>query len=230
MERSISHLRANYSHAFCLAKCCSRTRMVNTSSVGICCSLSDLRPTQPRVTMSWRRCVVRWNSFWNILTLIRLPPLAKSVHVDVPSMRVADLRCERPRPRIATASPGLLRSGQVGQPEKPAGLAPRPKLLRAVHLPPPNRDGRKLNRSARLMNLSGKWLLSAGGEPCVNMLPTHCPNWLGFWAKFEVCSDAASRSCSINKSRNNRFSAEKHGGRDRDRTCDPYHVKVVLFR
>jgi hypothetical protein len=21
-----------------------------------------------------------------------------------------------------------------------------------------------------------------------------------------------------------------HGGRDRDRTCDPYHVKVVLFR
>ena len=23
---------------------------------------------------------------------------------------------------------------------------------------------------------------------------------------------------------------EKNGGRDRDRTCDPYHVKVVLFR
>ena len=23
---------------------------------------------------------------------------------------------------------------------------------------------------------------------------------------------------------------EKSGGRDRDRTCDPYHVKVVLFR
>ncbi len=22
----------------------------------------------------------------------------------------------------------------------------------------------------------------------------------------------------------------KDGGRDRDRTCDPYHVKVVLFR
>jgi hypothetical protein len=22
----------------------------------------------------------------------------------------------------------------------------------------------------------------------------------------------------------------KNGGRDRDRTCDPYHVKVVLFR
>ena len=22
----------------------------------------------------------------------------------------------------------------------------------------------------------------------------------------------------------------KSGGRDRDRTCDPYHVKVVLFR
>jgi len=23
---------------------------------------------------------------------------------------------------------------------------------------------------------------------------------------------------------------KKHGGCDRDRTCDPYHVKVVLFR
>ena len=23
---------------------------------------------------------------------------------------------------------------------------------------------------------------------------------------------------------------EVNGGRDRDRTCDPYHVKVVLFR
>jgi hypothetical protein len=23
---------------------------------------------------------------------------------------------------------------------------------------------------------------------------------------------------------------ENRGGRDRDRTCDPYHVKVVLFR
>jgi hypothetical protein len=26
------------------------------------------------------------------------------------------------------------------------------------------------------------------------------------------------------------LSAWKDGGRDRDRTCDPYHVKVVLFR
>ena len=25
-------------------------------------------------------------------------------------------------------------------------------------------------------------------------------------------------------------SQEDNGGRDRDRTCDPYHVKVVLFR
>ena len=25
-------------------------------------------------------------------------------------------------------------------------------------------------------------------------------------------------------------SFEKTGGRDRDRTCDPYHVKVVLYR
>ena len=25
-------------------------------------------------------------------------------------------------------------------------------------------------------------------------------------------------------------SAEQDGGRDRDRTCDPYHVKVVLYR
>ena len=25
-------------------------------------------------------------------------------------------------------------------------------------------------------------------------------------------------------------SAVPDGGRDRDRTCDPYHVKVVLFR
>jgi hypothetical protein len=25
-------------------------------------------------------------------------------------------------------------------------------------------------------------------------------------------------------------SAGEDGGRDRDRTCDPYHVKVVLFR
>ena len=24
--------------------------------------------------------------------------------------------------------------------------------------------------------------------------------------------------------------SEENGGRDRDRTCDPYHVKVVLFR
>jgi hypothetical protein len=24
--------------------------------------------------------------------------------------------------------------------------------------------------------------------------------------------------------------SEEGGGRDRDRTCDPYHVKVVLFR
>jgi hypothetical protein len=24
--------------------------------------------------------------------------------------------------------------------------------------------------------------------------------------------------------------SEGDGGRDRDRTCDPYHVKVVLFR
>jgi hypothetical protein len=24
--------------------------------------------------------------------------------------------------------------------------------------------------------------------------------------------------------------SRKNGGRDRDRTCDPYHVKVVLFR
>ena len=25
-------------------------------------------------------------------------------------------------------------------------------------------------------------------------------------------------------------SLSDHGGRDRDRTCDPYHVKVVLYR
>ncbi len=25
-------------------------------------------------------------------------------------------------------------------------------------------------------------------------------------------------------------SIESRGGRDRDRTCDPYHVKVVLYR
>jgi hypothetical protein len=33
----------------------------------------------------------------------------------------------------------------------------------------------------------------------------HCPNQSGIGGKFEVCSD--------------------DGGRDRDRTCDPYHVK-----
>jgi hypothetical protein len=27
-----------------------------------------------------------------------------------------------------------------------------------------------------------------------------------------------------------RLFAGNFGGRDRDRTCDPYHVKVVLFR
>ena len=29
---------------------------------------------------------------------------------------------------------------------------------------------------------------------------------------------------------NSRKSLSGHGGRDRDRTCDPYHVKVVLYR
>jgi hypothetical protein len=28
----------------------------------------------------------------------------------------------------------------------------------------------------------------------------------------------------------NAIKSRKNGGRDRDRTCDPYHVKVVLFR
>jgi len=50
------------------------------------------------------------------------------------------------------------------------------------------------------------------GEPCANILPTHCPNWSGFWAKFKVCSGAARRAHHRNKSRNNRIYRAFDGG------------------
>ena len=40
-------------------------------------------------------------------------------------------------------------------------------------------------------------------------------------------SEKMSEVTSLGSSRN---SLTGNGGRDRDRTCDPYHVKVVLYR
>ena len=48
-----------------------------------------------------------------------------------------------------------------------------------------------------------------------------------------ACSMMASitdTKCPVRARRAIGGKSRKNGGRDRDRTCDPYHVKVVLFR
>jgi hypothetical protein len=52
----------------------------------------------------------------------------------------------------------------------------------------------------------------------------------GFWAKFEVCSGTASQGGKRETNEKEPIFSGSNGGRDRDRTCDPYHVKVVLIR
>ena len=41
---------------------------------------------------------------------------------------------------------------------------------------------------------------------------------------------AFGKVSGMNESESSRNPLIGHGGRDRDRTCDPYHVKVVLYR
>src|SRR6266404_4170520 len=64
-------------------------------------------------------------------------------------------------------------------------------------------------------------------ELCANGLPTHCPIQSGFWAKFEVCSGTTSQGGKCETNEKEPIFGGSNGGRDRDRTCDPYHVKVA---
>jgi hypothetical protein len=62
-------------------------------------------------------------------------------------------------------------------------------------------------------------------ELCGNGLPTPCPIQSGFWAKFEVCSGTTSQDGKCETIKKEPIFSGSNGGRDRDRTCDPYHVK-----
>ena len=60
--------------------------------------------------------------------------------------------------------------------------------------------------------------------------------WPGFMCTWERAQDSAFVCCEspllrrvINGPRPG-LNRVEIGGRDRDRTCDPYHVKVVLYR
>ena len=68
------------------------------------------------------------------------------------------------------------------------------------------------------------------GERRENILPSCCPNFLGFWAMFAACSGVARRDDKSEVKPKLLIPLYSNGGRDRDRTCDPYHVKVVLYR
>jgi hypothetical protein len=62
------------------------------------------------------------------------------------------------------------------------------------------------------------------GEPPTNILPTQCPNGTSFWAQFVACSGGWRQSCLRRDELEPAASWTLVGGRDRDRTCDPYHV------